>query len=199
MFRLLVFHFQAMKLQAPLYKKASERAAKKGNKVPWLKFPPYFVIIVGFLFIVPSLLVSSSYKVFGLEDRTIAVDPVISLMMTIAVMSGFGLATYVDVNLFESVGKGALKPDVYKKLLRFLKLSSWSTYVIWSAVTATVYVVGVATGVADPEQSIMRFMLVLRNASVVLCKFTLPPQIFKAVQRYGQLTWNELLLCVMFK
>jgi len=128
---------------------------------------------VGVLLSMPSLLCASALKLFSVENRTVGVDPLISFMIAVAASAGFGVSVYLDIHLFESVGKGALKPDAFNGLLRFLKLSSWGTYIVFNIVTCAVYVVGIVTGVTDPETSIMRFMLVIRNVAVICCKFKL--------------------------
>jgi len=68
-----------------LYKKAREKAAKKGKKLKWFNFPPYLVMFLGGFLTMPTLFFSSAFKLFSVEDRTIAVDPLISFMMTVAV------------------------------------------------------------------------------------------------------------------
>lgn len=166
---LFLRHVKALRCQMPVFRKVQQRAAKTGRHVRFFEWPTFQVISVGFLGPI-CMAVLAVPKVAGLDSREIGRGWVVSVAFAVLIPAGFCANVVSEIQTYDTLVRGvtSVTPTEARRMRHFMKWRYWSATAAYSIATACTALYGCTLDEMDPEESPMRVLLVLRNASVSL-------------------------------
>ncbi|GBG27493.1 Hypothetical Protein FCC1311_037162 [Hondaea fermentalgiana] len=167
--RLFFNIIRAFRLQARSYAGLRARAVRKGSTLPPWKFVPFRILFSGIL-APPVLIAIAAPKAFLLEDRELGRAWSVSVLFVIAVPYGFITNFLAEMNTLDTLLKNLTntRPEDIAKLRRNLRFRNWSAVSLYAGITAVTVLFGCHLEDTPPQDSPMRYMLVIRNCSLIV-------------------------------